>query len=71
MTIETVRRLTQYLRAFAPDKADEIDRALAEVDAGKRDLATINVGISYRLEKFEGEYSPDKAPVEMVAGVDQ
>ena len=57
-SIDHLRRVAQQLRTFAPEKADAIEKALAEVDAGKRDLATINVGIAFRLEKFDGDYQP-------------
>lgn len=68
MSIERLRRLAQQLRVFAPDKAAQIENALAEVEAGKRDLATISVGIDFRLQKFEGEYQPGLAPVEVIEG---
>lgn len=68
MTIERIRQIADQLRVFAPAKAAEIDRALAEVDAGKRDLATIGIGIDFRLEKFDGEYQPGKTPVETIEG---
>jgi hypothetical protein len=41
---------------------------LAEVEAGKRDLATINVGVSFRLEKFDGDYGPGVTPLETITG---
>jgi phage-related protein len=66
--IANLRRAAQQLRTFAPDKAAEIDHALAEVEAGKRDLATINVGVSYRLEKFDGDYRPGVTPLETITG---
>lgn len=66
--IARLRRAAQQLRTFAPDKAAEIERALAEVEAGKRDLATINVGINFRLEKFDGDYGPGLTPLETITG---
>lgn len=68
MSIDHLRRVAQQLRTFAPEKADAIEQALAEVDAGKRDLATINVGLNFRLEKFDGEHRPGLAPVEVIEG---
>jgi hypothetical protein len=68
MSIERLRHLARQLRAFAPDKAAQIENALTEVEAGKRDLATISVGIDFRLQKFEGEYRPGLAPVEVIEG---
>lgn len=66
--IASLRRVAQQLRTFAPDKADAIERALAEVDAGKRDLATINVGINFRLEKFDGDYRAGLTPADIIEG---
>lgn len=67
-TMESLRRAAEQIRLFAPDKAAEIERALAEVEAGKRDLATINVGIDFRLQKFDGEYRPGLVPAEVIEG---
>lgn len=66
--MDRLRLIAQQLRTFAPDKAAVLERALAEYEEGKRDLASINVGISYRLDKFAGEYSPGMAPVETIEG---
>ncbi|RUU23684.1 hypothetical protein EOD10_04420 [Mesorhizobium sp. M7A.T.Ca.TU.009.01.3.2] len=63
-----LRRVAQQLRTFAPEKADAIEQALAEVDAGKRDIATINVGLSFRLEKFDGDYQPGLTPAGIIEG---
>ncbi|MER9355552.1 hypothetical protein NKI61_19980 [Mesorhizobium sp. M0514] len=68
MSIDRLRAIAQQLRIFAPDKAAQIEAALAEVAAGKRDLATISVGIDFRLQKFEGEYQAGLAPVETIEG---
>lgn len=68
MTVDDIRRMAQQIAAVAPDKAAAIEQALAEVDAGKRDLATIHVGVRYRLEKFDGEFSPGAVPAAVIEG---
>lgn len=68
MTAEELRRVANRIALIAPDKAALIEKALGEVDAGKRDLATINVGISYRLEKFNGDFRPGLEPAEVIEG---
>lgn len=66
--IARLRRAAQQLRNFSPDKSAEIERALAEVDAGKRDLATISVGVTFRLEKFDGDYQQGLTPTIIIEG---
>lgn len=68
MTPNDIRRIAQQMAKVDPEKAAAIEKALAEVGAGKRDLATINVGINYRLEKFNGDFRPGLAPVEVIEG---
>ena len=59
------------LRALWPDKAAEIERCLAaEPDDLRRANIKIDIGLRYRLEKFEGEYSPGMVPVEVFEGSD-
>lgn len=65
MNAKEARELADYLRPIWPEKAAEIDRVLAETQA---DLAPVSVSISYRLEKFNGEYEPGKHPVEIIEG---
>jgi len=65
MTAEELRRLASHL---PPERAAALERALGEVDAGKRDLASINVGVRYRLEKFDGDFRPGLAPAEVIEG---
>lgn len=70
MSVERLRAISARLRSLAPDKAAELDRAIAEIAAGKRDAASVQVGIGYRLEKFDGEYRPGRMPVEVIEGRD-
>jgi hypothetical protein len=56
------------LRTVWPEKAAEIERAIAQARAGQSDGVKVNVGIRFKLEKFEGEMSPGKAPVEVIEG---
>jgi hypothetical protein len=65
MTMNELRRVATLLPRGS---AAALARALDEVDAGKRDLATINVGIHYRLEKFDGDFRPGIAPAEVIKG---
>lgn len=67
-TVEDFRRLAQEIARVDPAKAAALEAALAEVDAGKRDLASIQVGISYRLEKFNGDFRPGLQPAEVIEG---
>jgi hypothetical protein len=65
MTVDELRRIASHLPR---ESAAALKRALDEVAAGKRDLATINVGIHYRLEKFDGDFRPGIAPAEVIEG---
>jgi hypothetical protein len=68
MDVERLRRMADMIRGGYPEKAAELDRALDDVEGGRRDLASIHVDVSYRLEKFDGEWEPGKEPVEVVEG---
>lgn len=70
-SIARAQAVADSIRAQWPDKAAEIDRAVAEVTAGKRDSVTVNAGMRYRLEKFEGEITPGKQPYEVIEGGDK
>lgn len=69
--LDDLRRLLNVIRPASPAQAAALEHAIAEIEAGQRDLATVNVGISYKLEKFEGEYQPEMVPVEVIEGADQ
>lgn len=58
--------LADQLRVIAPEHAATIDRAVAELDAGKRDGLKIDVNVAFRLEKFDGDYEPGMKPVEVI-----
>lgn len=66
--IEKARAAADQLRTLWPDKAAEIDRAIEDLIAGRRDGLKVDVGIKYRLEKFDGEYEAGKVPVEVIEG---
>lgn len=66
--IKRARAIADTLRPYMPEKAAEIDALIAQMEGGKRDTLNVSVGIAYRLEKYDGDYSPDKTPVETVEG---
>ncbi len=72
MTNETeiarAKALADAIRAMMPEKAAEIDRAIADAESGHRESLKIDVSIKYRLEKFEGEYEPGMTPIEIIEG---
>lgn len=70
--VARARAIADTIRQALPDQAAAIDRLIAEVAAGTRPAEGLNikVGIKYRLEKFDGDYAPDKAPVEVIEGTD-
>ncbi len=62
LTSEEATALADTIRATHPEKAREIDAAVA------RDGGTVSMGISYRLEKFHGEMAPGDTPYEVIEG---
>jgi hypothetical protein len=68
MTPQEARALADRIRPFAPTKAAEIDEAASELEDGRRESLSVDVGIHYRLEKFDGDYKPGMSPVEVVEG---
>lgn len=66
--IERARVIADDLRSVWPEKAAEIDRAIAAAVAGQRDGVSVSVGIRFKLEKFEGEIRPDSVPFETIEG---
>lgn len=69
MTPEQVRALA-VLRELWPEKAAEIERVLSGAGPEVAAKMKINIGIHYTLKKFEGEWSPEKDPVEVIEGRD-
>ncbi len=69
MTPEQVRAL-DALRKLWPEKAAEIERVLSAAGPEVAAKMKINIGIHYTLKKFDGEYSPEKDPVEVIEGRD-
>lgn len=68
--VARARAVADQIRSAWPDKAAEIDLAIAETEAGRRDGLTITGSVRYRLEKFEGDITPDSTPVEIIEGED-
>lgn len=63
--IEKAKRIADEIRPFWPEKAAEIDAAIA-ANEGRREPLKISVSISCRLQKFAGDYSHDKTPLETI-----
>lgn len=66
--IERAKRVADEIRTIWPEKAAEIERAIAAAEGGKRDNLTVNVGVKFRLEKFAGDYTPGATPIEVIEG---
>lgn len=63
---EKARRIAEQIRKLAPEQAAAIDAAIAELLAGERDGLVIDVQVSGRLEKFDGDMQPGQTPVEVI-----
>jgi uncharacterized membrane protein (UPF0127 family) len=66
--IAKAKAVADAIRLLHPDKAAEIDRAILEAQSGQRESLKINVGVKYRLEKYDGDYDPAKQPVDIIEG---
>lgn len=66
--IKKAKAIAHEIRPVWPEKAAEIDRAIADAESGHRESLKIDVSIKYRLEKFEGEYEPGMTPIEIIEG---
>jgi hypothetical protein len=66
--IKKAKQIAHEIRNVWPEKAAEIDRAIADAESGHRESLKIDVSIKYRLEKFEGEYEPGMTPIEIIEG---
>lgn len=64
--IARAKAVADAIRVAAPDLAARIDRAVIDAESGRRERLALDVSIKYRLDKFDGEYSPGKAPVETI-----
>lgn len=62
MNIDDVIRSVEKER---PDLAEKL-RALASTASG--DSAKLNIDVHFRLEKFEGDVTPDSKPFEIIEG---
>lgn len=68
--LDELRHIAHMLRLADAIQAAALEQAIAEIEAGQRDVTSINVGITYTLEKFNGEYQPGMDPVEVIHGAD-
>lgn len=66
--IARAKQIADEIRPFWPEKAAEIDAAIIAAQSGHRDGLKINVGIKYRVEKYDGEFAPGKTPIETIEG---
>jgi hypothetical protein len=66
--IARAKAVADAIRDAAPDLAAKIDRAILEAQSGQRESIQLDVSVKYKLEKFNGEYSPEKTPVETIEG---
>ena len=65
-----LREVVEQLRLTDAEQAAVLARALDEVEGGNRDIASIHVGTTMRLEKFDGDIEPGKKPVEIIERAD-
>ena len=66
--IAKAKRVADEIRPFWPEKAAEIDKAIAEAQSGERDSLKITTSVKFQLEKYDGDYSPEKTPFETIKG---
>lgn len=63
--------LAEKIKAQPPELVNTLLYLVAQKQvSSKKDLASINVGINYKLEKFEGEVSENSIPYEVIEGKD-
>jgi hypothetical protein len=67
---DRAKAIAEAIRSAWPQKAAEIDRLVAEYDAGHRDSVGVRAGIAFKLEKFHGPIEPGKQPYEVIEGRD-
>lgn len=66
--IARAKAVANFIRANAPDLAEKIEKALRDATRHRVDGMNIKIGFSYRIEKYDGEFDPTKAPVEIIEG---
>lgn len=66
--IAKARAVADELRPQWPEKAAEIEAAIADLEGGRRESLKIEVGVKFRLEKYAGDYVPGAVPVEVIEG---
>ena len=64
--IARAKAVADAIKAAWPEKAAEIYRLIAAVEAGHRERLHIDVKVKCRLEKFEGDFEPGKSPIETI-----
>jgi hypothetical protein len=66
LSMERARALADELRPIWPEKAAELDAAIAAIEGANRDGLKVSGSIYIKLEKFDGEYHPGMKPVEVI-----
>jgi hypothetical protein len=62
-----LEQIAAMIESTDPLKAAELRRlAQEQMSEGLK----VSVGINWQLQKFDGDYSPDKMPVETLEGTD-
>lgn len=56
----------EKLRAVGHPALPIAEQALRDLREGRRDGLSIDVSIKARLDKYDGDYEPDKVPVETI-----
>jgi hypothetical protein len=69
MSRQEVQELIAELRSRMPEQAEKL-QAYLDANETQHDGFRVNATISYKLEKFDGEYEPGKQPVEVLEGTD-
>ena len=64
--VKRARAVADAVRTIAPDTAAEIDRRVAEIEAGRLDRLDLDVKYTLTLEKFDGDKQPGQSPAEVV-----
>lgn len=70
MNRAALEQVASMIEATEPEKAAAIRQQLADLDRGRREGLNISIGITYKLQKFDGEFVPGKQPVEIIEGAD-
>lgn len=63
-----IRQFAETIREANPALSEKILAALDELLSARRESLSLDVDISYKVEKFHGEYTPGKEPFEVITG---